>query len=186
MSMKTKEIIYTILSAACAVVVITASIVAGFFLLPEFPSLWIPLCVACLVLLIACAAVNLAGLRKFKHRFDNKTAREIYNYGLEMQKSVEEDFKAAERETHRKIGQGNAWLALLIVLTVLLFVFLGATRAEWSALAGIVRAYLLTGLFENFIVPILFFSYILSLSVMGTVYTQIALFSIVYEKNSVL
>ena len=103
-----------------------------------------------------------------------------------MQKSVEEDFKAAEREAHRKIGQGNAWLALLIVLTVLLFVFLGATRAEWSALAGIVGAYLLTGLFENFIVPILFFSYILSLSVMGTVYTQIALFSIVYEKNSVL
>ena len=153
MSMKTKEIIYTILSAACAVVVITASIVAGFFLLPEFPSLWIPLCVACLVLLIACAAVNLVGLRKFKRRFDNKTAREIYNYGLEMQKSVEEDFKAAEREAHRKIGQGNAWLALLIVLTVLLFVFLGATRAEWSALAGIVGAYLLTGLFENFIVP---------------------------------
>ena len=31
MSMKTKEIIYTILSAVCAVVVITASIVAGFF-----------------------------------------------------------------------------------------------------------------------------------------------------------
>ena len=104
MSMKTKEIVYTILSAACAVVVITASIVAGFFLLPECPSLWIPLCVACLVLLIACAAVNLVGLRKFKRRFDNKTAREIYNYGLEMQKSVEEDFKAAERGTYRKRG----------------------------------------------------------------------------------
>ena len=103
MSMKTKEIVYTILSAVCAVVVITAAIVAGFFLLPEFPSLWIPLCVACLILLIACAAVNLVGLRKFKRRFDNKTAREIYNYGLEMQKSVEEDFKAAEREVHRKI-----------------------------------------------------------------------------------
>ena len=164
MNNKGKEIVCTLVSAACAIALIVAAVLAGMSLLPEFAALWIPLCAACLAGLFACAAVNIAQTKKFKDRFDKKTAREIYNYGLEMQKSVEEDYKAAEREAHRQIRQGNVWIAFLIVLIVLLYLFLGATRAEWSAIAALPGIYVLTGLFENFFVfsektpPRLFFS----------------------------
>ena len=143
------EWLLTIVSAACALAVIVAAILAGMSLLPKFPALWIPLCAACAAGLIVCAAVNIVRTKKFKNQFDKKTAREIYNYGLEMQKSVEEDYKAAEREAHRRIRQGNVWVAFLIVLIFLLYLFLGATRASWSAIAALFGVYLLTGLFEK-------------------------------------
>lgn len=146
------EWIRTILSAACAIVVVTGAILIGLFLLPEFPALWITLCAICLAALIACAAVNFVCVRKIKDRFDKKTARQMYDYGLSVQKTVEEDYKAAERSALRTIAQGNAWVLSLMLLIALLFLFLGATRASWAALAGLFGVYVLTGLFENILV----------------------------------
>lgn len=135
------------LSAGCALVTVAGGVLCGLLLLPEAPYVWGSLFAVCVAGLFVQMVVNLLVSAKYIGKFKEMTMRQIYDYGVELQRETDKDYAAAEKAARRSVRRADALLALDIVMCFLAVLFYGGMHRDTLVFPAIIALLVLCSLY---------------------------------------